>query len=89
MLLNGGPLPASGSPSPRPYPASVVPATDSTGSVVATVKAEADGSYHLELAPGTYTMKARPTLGNPWFMPEQAVVPAGTFVHADLVAEVP
>jgi hypothetical protein len=87
-VLTLGGLLVSGSPSPRPYPASKVTVTDSTGSVVATVKAKADGSYRLELSPGTYTLKATPTAGNPWFPPKKVKVQPDRFIHADLVAQI-
>jgi hypothetical protein len=89
VLLNGGPLPPGGSPTPWPYPASKVTATDSAGDAIATVRAKADGSYRIGLPPGSYTLKAQPTAGNPWFAPQKVSVRAGRFVNVDLVAQVP
>ena len=89
VLLNGGPALLGRSPTPWPYPASKVTAIDSAGRPIATVKARPDGSYRLELPPGTFTLKARPTAGNPWFAPRKVSVRAGRLVHVDLVAQVP
>jgi hypothetical protein len=89
VLLSGGPLPAEGSPSPHPYALSEVLAFASSGRLVASVKPDQHAAFRIELPPGSYTLKARPTAGNPWFAPRKVSVHAGEFVRVDLIAQVP
>jgi len=89
VLLSGGPMVANHSPSPQPYPASEVAAFDSSGRPVALVQPDRDAAFRIELPPGSYTLKARPTSGNLWFAPHKVSVEAGGFAHVDLVTQVP
>ena len=89
VLSAGGPVSPDYPPSPRPYPLSVVSAIDSSGRVIASAQPDQDGGFRLALAPGTYTLKARPTSGNPWFGPRKVSVRAGQVVHVDMVTHVP
>jgi hypothetical protein len=89
VLLVGGPMVADQSPSPNPYPASEVAAYDSSGRLVALVRPDRDAAFRIELPPGSYTLKAHPTAGNPSFAPRQVTVEAGGFARADIVAQVP
>ena len=68
---------ADQSPSPNPYPASEVAAYDSSGRLVALVRPDRDAAFRIELPPGSYTLKAHPTAGNPGFAPRQVTVEAG------------
>jgi hypothetical protein len=89
VLLFGGPMVASHSPSPQPYPASEVAAFDSSGRLVALVKPNRNAAFRIELSPGSYTLKARPTAGNPWFPPHRVSVEAGGFARVALVTQIP
>jgi hypothetical protein len=89
VLLFGGPMVANHSPTPQPYPASEVAAFDSSGRLVALVQPNRNAAFRIELSPGSYTLKARPTAGNPWFAPRRVSVEAGAFAHVDLVTQVP
>jgi hypothetical protein len=61
---------------------------DAAGDVVARVTPEKDGRFSVPLAPGSYTLKARPTMGNPWFMDQPPVeVLAGQFTEVILYAQ--
>ena len=85
VLLSGGPAPGI----TRPYPTSVVKAIDASGKTVAVAKPRSDATYRIDLPPGTYTLKAQPTSGNPWFGPEKVVVHAGHYSKVDIYAQVP
>jgi hypothetical protein len=89
VLLSGGPVDINHPPSPQPYPASEVAAFDSSGRLVALVRPDRNAAFRIELPPGSYTLKARPTAGNPGFAPREVTVGAGGFVRADLVAQIP
>ena len=62
---------------------------DSSGTVVASAKADAHGAFRIALPPGTYTLNALPTSGNPYFTPVKVTVAAGRLTHADIVAQIP
>ena len=68
---------------------SVVSAIDSSGRLIASAEPDQDGDFRLGLAPGAYTLKARPTSGDPWFRPQKVSVRAGQVVHVDMVAQIP
>ena len=86
VLISGGR--AGGfSPTPHPYSMSEVKALNSSGRVVAAVKADDDGVFRLDLPPGTCTLKASPTSGNPWFAPRTVTLHAGQVVHVNMVAQ--
>src|SRR5437870_13158565 len=68
---------------PRPYPAHVTAATG--GAEVAATEADRDGRYRLELAPGDYTVCAKPQpSGGPREECRDAHVDAGRDTRVDL-----
>ena len=89
VLTSGGPVDVDHPPSPRPYPLSAVSAYDAAGRLVASVTVDRDAAFRIELPPGSYTLKARPTSGNPWFAPRKVSVGRGEFARVDLVAQIP
>ena len=89
VVTAGGPASREYPPTAQPYPWSEVRAVDSSGTVVASIKVNPDATFRLELPPGTYTLKARPTSGNPSFDPCRVSVRPGQFSHVDLTAQVP
>jgi hypothetical protein len=61
---------------------------DGAGEVVTRVTPDDDGRFSVPLPPGSYTLKARPTMGNPWFIDRPPVeVLAGQFTKVILYAQ--
>jgi hypothetical protein len=85
VLAAGGPLSAATS-SPRPYPASEIKVIDSTGTVIATVVPHSDGTFKLDVPPGTYTLDPRPTAGNPGMTRQTVSVHPGRYTHVIVYA---
>jgi carboxypeptidase family protein len=76
------------SPCPdRPIQADIT-VTSSDEKTVATGRSDANGTYRISLPPGSYTVTAkRSGDGFGSGKPVTVVVPAGTFVHLDLVVD--
>jgi hypothetical protein len=85
VLSVGGPVMASDK---SPYAATEITVLDDGGKVVARITPETDGRFRIPLPPGAYAVKARPTRGNPWFLPYPPVeVRAGHFTKVMLYAQ--
>jgi hypothetical protein len=83
VLTVGGPSPGL----PQPYPASEITVVDSAGRLVAVKPPNDRGSFRIKLLPGDYTVKARPTSGNPMFESQQVRV-SGGYTRVDLHAQI-
>jgi len=84
VLTAGGRAPGT----PRPYPASEVKVSDSSGRLVAIMSPDPTGNFSVDLFPGDYTVDARPTAGNPWFNPKHVLVQSGVYRTVNIYAQI-
>lgn len=82
------PVQQAGSPCPdKPIEAEII-VTNADGKTVATGNSDANGTYRISLPPGTYTVVAKgPNGAFESGKPVTVTVPAGTFVHLNLLVD--
>ena len=82
------PVQQAGSPCPDKPIKSDITVTASDGKTVATGHSDESGTYRISLPPGSYTVTAnRPGSGLGSGKPVMVEVPAGTYVHLNLLVD--